>query len=118
MLNSMMIPTPIYPMSGSPLINALLKTTNVADNPFYVIALNFRTLKRLLRGSTVVSNCNKLRLGGRITTVKHQSQLLNSKQHPTYLIQPQQFDLLMASLMTLWTLMTTHHRPQHQHLHL
>jgi len=34
-------------MSGSPLLNALLETTNVADNLFYVIALNFRTLKRL-----------------------------------------------------------------------
>ena len=73
-------------------------------------------VKRLLRGSNVVSNCNKLRLRGRITTVKHQSQLLNSKQHPTYLIQLQQSDSLMASLVTLWTLMTTCHRPHHQHL--
>jgi hypothetical protein len=60
MLNSMMMPTPIYPMSGSPLMNALLETTSVINNPFYVVTLNFRTLKRLLRGSTVVSNCNKL----------------------------------------------------------
>jgi hypothetical protein len=83
----------------------------------YVVALNFRTLKQLLRGSNMVSNCNKLRLRERITTVK-QSKLLNSKQHPTYLIQLQQSDSLMASLVTLWTLMTTRHRPQHQHLRL
>jgi hypothetical protein len=77
----MTMPTPIYPMNGAPLMNELLETTNVTDTPFYVVMLNFRTLKRLLRGSNVVNNCNKLRLRGRITTI-YQSQLLNSKQHP------------------------------------
>jgi hypothetical protein len=55
MLNSMMMTTPIFQMSGSHPMDALLETTNVASNPFYIIALDFRTLKRLLRGSNVVA---------------------------------------------------------------